>query len=88
MTLTKYVSAQWQTPTFPAENPMIKAIGDDGLEYFIPFMDTDIPPWPQYLADGGTIAPADSDDALATQITDAPEDLFGGPTLGEIYDGN
>lgn len=82
MALTKYVSAQWVTP-LPGSPPSIKAIGDDGLEYFIPSETTDVPPWPQYLADGGTIEPADSD--VANQITDAPDDLTGGPTLGEVY---
>lgn len=57
--LTKYVSAQWMTPLFPGAQVMIKAIGDDGLEYFIPSADTDVPPWPQFLADGGTIREAD-----------------------------
>lgn len=31
----------------------------------------------------GTLSPA-----TASQITDAPEDLFGGPTLGDIFSGN
>lgn len=59
MPLTKYVSAQWLTPAFPGEQPIIKAIGDDGLEYFIPSADTDVPPWPQFLEEGGTIKAAD-----------------------------
>jgi hypothetical protein len=87
MPLSKYVSAQWTKPMPPVQ-PTIKAIGDDGLEYFIPSMDSDVPPWPQYLADGGTVAPADADGELSDQITNAPDDLTGGPTLGEIYNGN
>lgn len=58
MALTKYVSAQWVAGILGGP-PMIKAIGDDGLEYFIPDENTDVPPWPQYIEDGGTIAPAD-----------------------------
>lgn len=55
----KYVSAQWVNPVFPGAQPMIKAIGDDGLEYFVPDPTTDVPPWPQFLADGGEIREAD-----------------------------
>ena len=58
MPLSKYVSAQWTTP-LPGGDPQIKAIGDDGLEYFIPSPETDVPPWPQFLADGGEIKAAD-----------------------------
>jgi hypothetical protein len=57
MTLSKYVSAQWQATAIPGDTPSIKAIGDDGLEYFIPSESTDVPPWPQFLAEGGTIDP-------------------------------
>lgn len=59
MTLTKYVSAQWQTPAFPGTPANIKAIGDDDNEYFIPSWNTDVPPWPDYIISGGSIAPAD-----------------------------
>lgn len=58
MALTKYVSAQWQAP-LPDGQPIIKAIGDDGLEYFVPSWNTDVPPWPAYIIGGGSIAPAD-----------------------------
>jgi len=58
MTLTKFVSAQWRAAVFPAE-AVIEAIGDDGETYFIPSMDSDVPPWPQYLADGGEVVRAD-----------------------------
>lgn len=88
MTLSKYVSAKWTTPAFAGEQPLIIATGDDGLNYTIPSADSDIPPWPEFLASGGTIAPADADETTSRQITDAPDDLFGGPTLGEIYHGN
>lgn len=82
----KYVSARWVNPPqgMPG-NPTILAIGDDGMEYSIPSEDSDVPPWPQYLIDGGTIAPADPNDAVSEQITAAPDDLFGGPTLAEIF---
>lgn len=38
-----------------------------------------------FLAAGGVIEPFQS---TATNITTAPSDLFGGPTLKEIYRGN
>lgn len=80
----KYVSARWvNSPQgLPAS---ILAIGDDGVEYSIPSEDSDVPPWPEYLAEGGTITPADP---TSDQITNAPDDLFGGPTLGDIYGSN
>lgn len=59
MPLTKFVSAQWQTPMSPGQEPNIKAVGDDGLEYFIPSASTDVPPWPQFLAEGGVIEEAE-----------------------------
>lgn len=88
MPLTKYVSAKWNSPAFVGEQPTITAVGDDGLNYTIPSVDSDVPPWPQFLADGGTIAPVDADKTTADQITNAPDDLSGGPTLGEVYNGN
>lgn len=61
MPLTKYVSAEWQA-ALPGMKPNIKAIGDDGLEYFIPDENTDVPPWPKFLADGGVITPINEDE--------------------------
>ena len=42
-----YVSAEWIED--PAGTRSIKAIGDDGQEYWIPSVDTDVPPWPEFL---------------------------------------
>lgn len=84
----KYVSAEY-LPLSPGQTqPMIKAISDDGLEYFIPDENSDVPPWPEYLADGGTIAPAGAEPSPAANIINAPDDLTGGPTLEEVYNGN
>lgn len=52
MSLSRYVSAEWVEPTFPGEPRMIKAIGDDGLEYWLPGDDPvvyDVPPWPEFV---------------------------------------
>lgn len=49
---TEYVSAEWMEPVMPGGSRMIKAIGDDGLEYFLPGDDPltyDVPPWPTFL---------------------------------------
>ena len=60
----KYVSAEYVPSTMEGDPPMIKAIGDDGIEYWIPSIDTDVPPWPEFLAEGGTVkdAPQEDDD--------------------------
>lgn len=59
MALTKYVSAKWVVAGIPGMPQTITAIGDDGLEYFIPSWNTDVPPWPDYIINGGSIAPAE-----------------------------
>ena len=51
MALTKYVSAEWIEPTFEGGTRSIKAIGDDGLEYWLPGDDPasyDVPPFPAF----------------------------------------
>ncbi|MEK1890804.1 MAG: hypothetical protein AAAB35_25225 [Phyllobacterium sp.] len=50
----KYVSARWATPQ---ENGVIEAKGDDDQTYWIPSHDSDVSPWPQFLAEGGVIGP-------------------------------
>ncbi len=48
----EYVSAEWIEPAEPGGVRMIKAIGDDGVEYWLPG-DTplryDVPPWPEFV---------------------------------------
>lgn len=63
MALSKYVSAQWQLPAIAGMPQTITAIGDDDKEYFIPAWNTDVPPWPEYIIGGGSIAPADEPEA-------------------------
>lgn len=51
---TKFVSAEWfHDETFDVFR--IKATGDDGQTYWIGGHDSDVPPWSQFLAEGGTI---------------------------------
>jgi len=78
----KYVSAQ----RVGSGLSTIKAIGDDGNEYWIPSEDSDVLPWPEYLAEGGVITPADPN--VSQQITEVPDTLTGGPTIKEVFNGN
>ena len=51
----KYIKAEWIEPPYEGAPYTLKATGDDGVEYFIGSPDSDVPPWPQFLADGGEI---------------------------------
>ena len=49
---SKYVSAEWVEPAYEGAQRMIKAIGDDGVEYWLPGDDPaqyDVPPWPEFV---------------------------------------
>lgn len=87
MSASKYVSAQWMKSAFGGLDT-IKAIGDDGVEYFIGSEASDVPPWPQFLADGGIIEPADPAIEVSQNITEVPDTLTGGPTTKEVFNGN
>jgi hypothetical protein len=50
----EYVSAEWIVDD--TGHRYIKAIGDDGNEYFVPEADTDVPPWPEFLKTKGAKA--------------------------------
>lgn len=49
MPLSRYVSAEWSDPGIPGVEPSIRAMGDDDNIYFVPSVDTDVPPWPAFL---------------------------------------
>lgn len=55
----KYISAQWVKSEVPGMPDIIKAIGDDDMEYWVPAWNTDVPPWPEYIMGGGSIQPAE-----------------------------
>jgi len=83
----KYVSAQrMPSETGDEFNGPIKAIGDDGLVYWVSSITSDVPPWPEYLSGGGIIAPPEP--PVAQQILDVPDTLTGGPTIEEVFHGN
>lgn len=42
-----YVSAEWVD--LETGGRIIKAIGDDGKEYWVPEIHCDVPPWPRFL---------------------------------------
>lgn len=50
----QYVAAEWHHDEVFDEYT-IKATGDDGSTWWVPSLACDVPPWPQYLAEGGTI---------------------------------
>jgi hypothetical protein len=47
----EYVSAEWVVSFDGAR--VIKALGDDGVTYWVPEADTDVPPWPDFLEKHG-----------------------------------
>jgi hypothetical protein len=52
MGASTYVSAEWVEPVFEGGQRMIKAIGDDGNEYWLPGDNPagyDVPPWPDFV---------------------------------------
>jgi len=48
----EYVSAEWVVFP-PTGERVIKAVGDDGVEYWIPSAETDVPPWPEFMEKQG-----------------------------------
>lgn len=53
--LQKYVSAEWiHDEVFNTYT--IKATGDNGEIYWLGSDKSDVPPWPEYLTEGGTIS--------------------------------
>ena len=48
----EYVSAEWIVNDITGGR-LIRAVGDDGQEYFVPEADTDVPPWPDFLVKHG-----------------------------------
>jgi len=54
MTLEKYVSAEWVHDE-TMDTYTIRATGDDGETYWVPSLDSDVPPWPEFIRDGGEV---------------------------------
>jgi len=49
----QYVSAEWVDDGLGGK--VIKATGDDGSTWYVPSLNSDVPPWPQFLAEGGEV---------------------------------
>ena len=77
----EYVSAEWIDDGMGGQ--IIKAIGDDGNEYWVPSVDSDVPPWPQFIEEHGVDAITHAD-MTDKNITSAPDTLFGGPTIAQV----
>lgn len=67
---------------------MVAATDDQDKVWQLPF-DSDQGDWRRYLEDGGTVEPFDAaTDVPADQrITSAPDRLFFGPTIKEVFHG-
>lgn len=80
-----YVSAKYgppdalATPEFPKP---ILATDTEGLVWSFR-EDSDVGEWQEYLANGGTIDPADI--PVTSNILTAPTNLTGGPTIAEVF---
>jgi hypothetical protein len=51
----QYVNAEWLRDEITGTYT-IKATGDDGSVWYVPTLDCDVPPWPDFLKEGGKIA--------------------------------
>jgi hypothetical protein len=83
--MTKFVSARYVKDQAFGEM-LIVATDEKGVEWWLDEAVEQSPDWQKYLDDGGEIAAYDAPPVkLDEQIEEAPADLTGGPTLGEIY---
>jgi hypothetical protein len=58
----KFISARYVTSPVPPHDKLLLAMGDDGVEYTVSGIDSDVPPWPQFLAAGGTVEPENTEE--------------------------
>jgi len=49
---SEYVSAEWVVDELTGTR-VIKAVGDDGVTYWVPEAETDVPPWPDFMKKHG-----------------------------------
>jgi len=50
----KFVEAEWVEVEFG--DRVIKATGDDGSIWYVQSVDSDVPPWPEFLEEYGAAA--------------------------------
>jgi hypothetical protein len=82
-----YVSAKYATedptmPIAPEGQKPVHATDGDGVVWTLS-EDSEVGDWLDYLANGGTIDPADI--PVDKNITSAPTNLTGGPTIAELF---
>jgi len=81
--MPNFVSAQYVVNDMPPPEQLIRAVGDDDTIWWLNDACTQ-GDWLRYIAEGGTIAPADPTNQ---QILAAPDSLFGGPTVENVLAG-
>jgi hypothetical protein len=76
-------SAQYVANAMPPPDQVIRAVDIDGTVYWLD--DTcQQGDWLAYIAGGGSIDPADPGAATDQNIIEAPDTLFGGPTIAQV----
>jgi len=83
-----YVSAKYAPPNATMPEPpgapkQVIATDDQGTEWFLA-ENSLVGDWQRYLDAGGTIDPADPAAATDQNITSAPTNLTGGPTIAQV----
>jgi hypothetical protein len=68
MALEHYVSAEWGPVDTLTNNSSIAAVDNDGTTWWIPSLDCDVPPWPQYLKDNPDELTRLTAEALAREV--------------------
>jgi hypothetical protein len=53
--MEKFVEAEWVVDELTGERT-IKATGDDGSIWWVPAVNSDVPPWPEFLEEYGAAA--------------------------------
>lgn len=80
-----YVSARYAPPPAEGEPQQVIATDETSVQWWLT-EDSQIGDWLRYVEEGGTIDPATAD--VSGNITSSPDNLFGGPTLKEVFHGN
>jgi hypothetical protein len=82
--MTVFVSAQYVVNETPPPETLIRAVDDKGAVWWLDD-NCQQGDWLAYLDAGGTIEPAKV--PVDSNITAAPDTLFGGPSIRECFSG-
>jgi hypothetical protein len=83
-----YVSCKYgppPDPNMPGSQQMIVCVDENGQEWWVPGEDCQVGDWLAYVEAGGTVGPQDPDQVTTDNITSAPDNLTGGPTIAEVF---